>query len=59
MAISLKIHLSGNKKVIAICDYELLGKKFEEDSLQLNLNERFLKGELLEKGEFSKRLGVL
>jgi len=44
-----KVHENGKKKIIAICDSELLNKKFEEEGLQLDVNERFFKGESLEK----------
>ncbi len=40
----VKIHNS-YRDVIAICDEELLGKKFEEGRFQLNLKENFYKGE--------------
>ncbi len=31
--------------VVAICDKELIGKKFEQDNLQLDIKESFYKGE--------------
>ncbi|MBW2979925.1 DUF424 domain-containing protein [Candidatus Woesearchaeota archaeon] len=37
-----------SRKLVAICDSELLGKKFEEGNLQLDLASDFYKGE--EKG---------
>lgn len=33
------------RNVIAICDKELLGKKFEEGKAQLDIKENFYKGE--------------
>ncbi len=45
----LKIHGGNKKKIIAICDSELLNKKIEEGNLQLDVSERFFKGESLEK----------
>ena len=33
------------RDVIAICDVELLGKKFEEDKFQLDVKESFYKGD--------------
>ncbi len=46
----VKIHKSyDGKKVIAICDSEILGKKFEDGGMQLDLSCNFYKGE--EKGE--------
>ena len=44
----IKIHKS-YRDVIAICDSELLGKKFEQGNLQLDLTGEFFKGE--EKNE--------
>ena len=32
------------RDVVAICDKELLGKKFEEGKFQLNIKENFYKG---------------
>ena len=37
------------RDTVAICDKELLGKKFEQDKLQLDIKENFYKGE--EKSE--------
>lgn len=45
--IYLKIHRSGESTIIALCDKELVGKKFEDKKLQLNITERFYKGEAL------------
>lgn len=33
------------RDVVAICDSELLGKRFEEDAFQLDVKENFYKGE--------------
>lgn len=40
---------SDGRRIIAVCDSELIGKKFEEHSLQLDLTSNFYKGE--EKNE--------
>lgn len=40
----IKIHNS-YRKIIAISDSELLGKKFTEDNMQLDLNKEFYGGE--------------
>lgn len=40
----VKIHKS-YRKVIAVCDSELVGKKFEEGKKQLDVRENFYKGE--------------
>ena len=39
----VKIHKS-YREVVAICDSELIGKKFEEGIAQLEINENFFKG---------------
>ena len=42
----VKIHKTQDgRKVVAICDNDLIGKKFEEGKLQLDLNSSFYKGE--------------
>ena len=42
----IKIHkLSDGRVMLAICDPNLLGKKFEEGKLQLDLSSDFYKGE--------------
>jgi hypothetical protein len=46
----IKVHKTQDgRKVIAICDSNLIGKKFEEKNLQLDLTSNFYKGE--EKSE--------
>lgn len=40
----VKIHES-YRKIIAVCDTELLGKKFEEGNMQLEVREDFYNGE--------------
>ena len=37
------------REVVAICDSELLGKKFEEGIFQLDVKEDFYKGEKIEE----------
>ncbi len=37
------------RDVVAICDKELLGKRFEEGKFQLNVKENFYKGEEIDK----------
>ena len=43
----VKIHTSKFRDIIAICDKDLIGKKVEEGNLQLDITERFYKGEEL------------
>ena len=40
----VKIHKS-YRNVVAVCDSDLIGKKFEEDKFQLDLKESFYKGD--------------
>lgn len=47
MAISIKIHNS-YRTVVAICDENLLGKKFEEGNRQLDLREGFYKDKFMD-----------
>jgi len=37
------------RDVVAICDSELIGKKFEEGELQLDVKESFYKGEQVDE----------
>ena len=46
----IKIHKS-YRVVVAICDSELIGKRFEEDKFQLDVKENFYKGEKLSEKE--------
>ena len=53
----IKIHKSHNiRPVVAICDSELLGKKFEEGIRQLDVRENFYKGEEMEKEDIIKMI---
>lgn len=47
--ILVKIHESQGRKIIAVCDKELVGKKFEEGEFCLDISYRFYGGE--EMGE--------
>ena len=42
------------RDVVAICDEELLGKKFEQENLQLDVKESFYKGEKKSPEEVKK-----
>ena len=42
------------KKIVVICDDELIGKKFEEKNIQLDLNSNFYKGEKKSEKEIRK-----
>jgi len=39
------------REVVAICDSELVGRKFEQDNLQLDVKESFFKGNEVSKEE--------
>ena len=59
MSIQIKIHNPNNpncRKIISICDSELLGKNFEEGKLQLEVKPNFYKGEEKTKEEIHKIL---
>nr|MBA4405495.1 DUF424 domain-containing protein [Nanoarchaeum sp.] len=50
----VKIHVSKDRNIVAICDEDLMGKKFSEKNLELDISERFYKGEVLNNEETSK-----
>ena len=54
----LKIHES-YRKVVALCDKEIIGKKFEEGKRQLDVRENFYKGEEIDEQRVLKRLKQL
>lgn len=41
----VKVHKKEGKTIVAACDTEILGKKFEEGEHQLDLSSDFYKGE--------------
>ena len=44
----VKIHKTEDREIVAICDEELIGKKFEDNGLVLDVNETFYKGQKLD-----------
>lgn len=44
MGFILKIHNTEKGNVVAVCDADILGKKFEEDELVLDVSEKFFGG---------------
>ncbi|MCS7134728.1 MAG: DUF424 family protein [Candidatus Pacearchaeota archaeon] len=48
MQVLIRIH-EAYRKIVAVCDPELLGKKFEEGNLQLEINERFYNGKKIDE----------
>jgi len=51
----IKIHES-YRNVVALCDKELIGKKFEEENCQLDMRESFFKGREIEEKEAIKEI---
>ncbi len=52
MNVVIKRHVAQNGFLtLAVCDQELLGKKFEEGKLQLDLSSSYYKGELFNEEE--------
>jgi len=45
----MKIHKAGDREVVAVCDYNLVGKCFKEKNLKLDVTERFYKGTVVAK----------
>jgi len=45
-----------DKTVVAVCDDDLLGKKFEEGELQLDLTSDFYKGEKMDEKDIGDLL---
>ena len=53
----IKIHDAGDgRAVVALCDKELIGKKLSEGNIELNVSEKFYKGEELPEDEISEIL---
>ena len=51
-----KEHSANGKKMVAVCDGELLGKRFEENGLQIDLTGEFYKGEEADENKLIKML---
>src|SRR3989338_2179057 len=51
----VKLHKS-YKTVVAVCDSDILGKKFEEGIKQLDVRENFFKGEIVSEKKLIKIL---
>ena len=50
----VKKHLSNRKLILAVCDPHILGKKFEEKNLQLDLTSNFYKGDEMSEEELAQ-----
>ena len=44
-----KLHISSEREIVSICDENLIGKKFETEDLQIDVTERFYKGEKVDE----------
>jgi hypothetical protein len=47
----VKVHKKDEKTIVAVCDSDLLGKKFEQGELQLDLTSDFYKGDEMDEKE--------
>ena len=51
-----KAHIAGGRKLVAVCDSELLGQRFEEKGLQIDLTGEFYRGEEADEGKLKRVL---
>ena len=54
--IIVKIHTAEKRKIISICDKNLIGKKFDEKNFQLDVLESFYSGQHLSEKEILKNV---
>ena len=54
--ILVKIHKSGDSYIVCLCDSDLVGKKFSEGNLSLEVSKRFYEGKEMEKDKIIKIL---
>ena len=54
--ISIKLYRQGSDLLIGACDEHLIGKKFEEGKLQLNVTKEFYDGKRISKEILKKYL---
>lgn len=47
----IKVHESGGRSVVALCDEDLIGKTLEDEKMRLEIAERFYKGDKLPEKE--------
>ncbi len=57
MQVLLKIHSFPEGNVVALCDKDILGKRFEEKELVLDIDKDFYEGEKASKEDVFKALG--
>ncbi len=54
--IYLKVHESANERILAACDSEILGKKFSEGKLRLEVEPNFYNGSLTTLASLTEEL---
>src|SRR3989344_5968310 len=54
----VKIHDAGYRKIIAVCDMQLIGKNLTNGEIKLDVSERFYKGDLKNKDELINGVDV-
>jgi uncharacterized protein len=52
----VKIHKTGERKIISLCDDNLVGEKVEDEDLQLDISEYFYKGKKMKEIEILEEL---
>ena len=53
--IMIKVHKTPNGEIVAMCDSDLVGRRFESKDLRIDISERFYKGiEIEDKAELLK-----
>jgi len=52
----LKKHINQGRIILAVCDDEIIGKKFEEGEKQLDLSADFFKGEKFSEEDVRKMI---
>jgi len=52
----VKEHINGGRLLIAICDKDLIDKKFSEGNMQLDLSSTFYKGEEVEEEKLQEMI---
>ncbi|MBI2507900.1 DUF424 family protein [Candidatus Woesearchaeota archaeon] len=50
----VKVHIAERRKIVSICDANLIGKKFEDKNLQLDVSGFFYNGQALTEKEILK-----
>lgn len=57
--IKIKLHESTHNVVVAVADAELIGKRFETEKLQLEVNNIFYDGETLTEAQAEEKMRQL